>query len=656
MKATSHLSYKRALVALAVIALAIGPAGCSGSEDLAGATVSGSATSSSVTAGLSTGTTAAPGDGQMAADAAAQTVPYSDTDLDASWDASSASHITLAGGSARFDGAGATVQGSVATITSAGTYVVSGTLDDGQIVVDVGKDDTVKLVLNGATVACSTSAPIYVKNADKVVITLAEGSENNVTGGETYVLEDSASDEPDAAVFSKSDLTINGTGSLTVSAQYNDGIVSKDDLKIVSGVITVDAVSDALKGKDCLGVKNGTLTLTAGADGMQSTNDVDAELGYICIEGGTLDITAENDGIQAQTTLLVSAGEIALTTGGGSANGSAHTGDDWGGRDQGFPAQTATTDTADTASDSAKGLKATGGVYIQGGTITVDSSDDSIHSNSIVRIDGGDITVSTGDDAVHADAALEINGGDIYITKSYEGLESMVITINDGTIHIQSSDDAVNVAGGTDSSSAAGAPGGGAFGINEDNKLYLNGGYVAIDAGGDGLDCNGRVSMTGGTYLVNGPTNDGNGAIDMGEFTVTGGLLVAAGSSGMAQAPSETSSQHSLMVNFDTALDAGTLVHIQDGEGNDVLTFAPTKQFQSLVFCSPVLREGAAYTVYVGGSSSGAVADSLYSEGSYTPGTEYAALTLSGIVTTHGTTGGMGGSGGGMPGGTRPGR
>ena len=169
------------------------------------------------------------------------------------------------------------------TITAAGTYVVSGSLDDGQIVVDTEDKETVRLVLNGADITCSTSAPIYVKSADKIILILADGTENQVTDGDSYVLEDAESDEPNAAIFSKSDLTINGDGSLIVKANYNDGIASKDDLKIVSGDITVDAVNDAIKGRDCIGVKDGTIKVTAGGDGLQSTNDEDPEKGFICI-------------------------------------------------------------------------------------------------------------------------------------------------------------------------------------------------------------------------------------------------------------------------------------------------------------------------------------------------------------------------------------
>ncbi len=295
-------------------------------------------------------------------------------------------------------------------------------------------------------------------------------------------------------------------------------------------------------------------------------------------------------------------------------------------------------------------MKATGGVFVDGGTFTIDSADDSVHSNGSIQINGGSLTLASGDDAVHADARVEINGGDLNISTSYEGIESNTITINDGTIHVMSSDDGVNGVSSSATSGATAAMGQGPGGESGDAQLLINGGYTAIDAGGDGLDINGAVQMTGGTVLINGPTNDGNGAIDyLSEFTVTGGLLVAAGSSGMAEAPSETSTQYSIMVNFEQAQQAGTLVHIQAEDGADILTFAPTKQYQSVVLSSPDIQNGSTYTVYVGGSSSGTAADSLYADGAYTPGTEYAALTVSSLTTVHGSTGMRGG--GNFPGG-----
>jgi hypothetical protein len=224
-------------------------------------------------------------------------IEYDSEDLETDLSSGDMASITLAGDSITFEGNGATVNGKIITLTSAGTYSVSGTLTDGQIVVDTADPETVVLVLNGVDITYSTSAPIYVRNAEKTVITLADGTENIVTDGVAYVFSDGDPDEPNAAIFSKDDLTINGSGSLTVHANYNNGIASKDDLKITGGTITVNAVNDGIKGRDSIAVLDGTITINAGGDGLQANNDEDAEKGYVFIEGGVVEVIAGQDGV-----------------------------------------------------------------------------------------------------------------------------------------------------------------------------------------------------------------------------------------------------------------------------------------------------------------------------------------------------------------------
>jgi hypothetical protein len=562
-------------------------------------------------------------------------VTYDKDDLDPGQDTSGASSISLQGNSITFNGTGITVHGTQVTITSGGTYSIRGTLDDGQILVDTKEEETVKLVLNGVDITCSTSAPFNIINAGKTVITLADGTDNIVTDGDSYIFENAESDEPDAAIFSKDDLTINGNGSLTVTANFNHGIVSKDDLKITGGRITVTAVNDGIRGKDSLSVKGGTIMIQAGGDGMQSSNDEDPEKGSISIEGGTITIIAKEDGIQAKNNLNITGGTMTLTTGGGSSTGSTAAPDPWGGR--------AGTVTGATAA-SAKGLKAGGVITISGGTITIDASDDAIHANDRITIDGGTIIADSGDDGIHADSTIEINGGSLRITKSYEGIESPAITLRDGTIHIIARDDGINAAGGNDASSLQGRPGQNTFNPTSGISLIISGGYIVIDADGDGIDVNGPITMTGGTVIVNGPTSNGNGALDYdGTFTMSGGYLLAAGSSGMAQAPGTTSPQYSVMVTFSSPQSEGTMVHIETEDGKEILTFVPAKAYQSIVFSSSQLEKGATYNVYTGGSSTGTNTDSMYSGGIYAAGTRVTSFTVSGSVTYAGSSGAVGG-------------
>lgn len=534
--------------------------------------------------------------------------------------------IVLAEDSITASGSGVAIDGSTATITAAGVYSLSGSLADGQIVVDTQDEAAVQLILNGVAIHNSASAPIYIVDAAQVAIVLADGAQNVVSDGETYLFADPTEDEPNAAIFSKADLTIGGSGALLVAGSYNDGIASKDGLVIAGGAITVNAVDDGIRGKDYLVIEDGAITVTALGDGLKSDNEEDAAMGYVAIEGGQIDITAAGDAITAQTDVLIGGGEFTLTSGGGS-NASID------------------------ATTSAKGIKGQASVAIDGGTFVVDAADDAIHSNDSLTINGGDFTLATGDDGMHADATLTINDGAIRITRSYEGIESAVITINGGDISVVASDDGVNVAGGNDGSGmAAGMPQGGrpgrgggpvmdAFTYTGDQYLYIHGGNLLVDAAGDGVDVNGAIEMTGGVVIVNGPTQQMNGALDYdGGFAISGGYLAAAGSAGMAQAPGASSSQNSLLLNFPSALPAGTLVHIQTSDGETLLTFAPTKAFQSMAFSAPALQSGASIEVYYGGSATGETVGGVTVDGTYTPGEQIASFTLSNVVTQVGSS------------------
>lgn len=533
--------------------------------------------------------------------------------------------IALDGTTITVTGNGATVAGSVVTIDAAGTYSLSGTLTDGQVRVDTDDDGLVTLILNGVNLSSSTSAPIYVKEADTVAILLAEGTENVVSDAASYVYENAEDDEPNAAVFSDDDLTIYGSGSLNVTANYNDGITSKDTLTILSGNISVTAVDDGIRGKDYLVIDGAQITLNVQGDGLKSDNEEDVTLGYISILSGSFNITAGGDAISAQTALNISDGQFALTTAGGSTS---YISDDL----------------------SAKGLKAGVSVTINGGTLTINAADDGVHANESIVINNGSLTIASGDDGIHADASIEINGGSINITQSYEAIESAVITVNDGDIHMVSSDDGFNASDG--SGGDFGGRGGGMT-ANGNLLLTINGGYIVMNAEGDGLDSNGSVIMNGGTVIVNGPTQSMNGPIDYnGGFQINGGLLIAVGSSGMMEAPDTSSTQYSLAVAFNTTLPAGTLIHIEDSSGNTVLTFAAAKTNQSIVLSSSELRAGETYTIYQGGTAVGTVTDGLYTDGTYSGGTAYTSLTLSSITTMEG--GGM--MGGGMRGGRGGGR
>jgi hypothetical protein len=439
---------------------------------------------------------------------------------------------------------------------------------------------------------------------------------------------------------------------LTVHGNYNNGIASKDDLKITGGNIEIHSADDGLMGRDMVAVKEGTISIEAGGDGIKSTNDTDTTKGFIAIEGGSFDIKSGTDGIQAETSLLINNGTFDISSGGGSANAIVKTNDRGPG-----PGGNTTANSNETEEKSTKGMKSAD-ILIGGGNFNIDSADDSLHSNNSIAIAGGDITITSGDDGIHADSSIAIGNGKINITKSYEGIEAAVITVADGNIHVISSDDGINAGGGADGSSVNGRPGQNNFADTGTNKLNINGGYIVVNSMGDGLDSNGSIYMTNGTVIVSGPTENNNGALDYnGTFEMTGGFLVAAGSSGMAQATSDSSTQYSIIMNYPNTQAAGTVVHLEDSKGNTIATFAPAKEYQAVVISSPELKKGTSYTLFSGGTSTASQTDGLYADGEYKGGTKVVDFTVSSSVTwldeTGVTTAKSAGPGQGFGGGNR---
>ncbi|TRZ41282.1 carbohydrate-binding domain-containing protein [Robertkochia solimangrovi] len=510
-------------------------------------------------------------------------------------DESAIIEITLNGNSISASDASVTISGTKAVITAAGTYRITGTLEDGQILVDADAEDTIKILFNGIDISNATNSPFAIMSAAKTVIQVVEGTENRLTDAGTYIFEDD-DDEPDAALFSKDDLTIFGGGELIVTGNYNEGIKSKDGLILKETTITVSSVDDGIQGKDYLIVYSGNVTVDSAGDGLKSNNDEDADLGYIQIDEGTFIITAEADAIQAETAVMINGGDLTLTSGGGSTS-------------------------VISDDDSANGVKAGSTIIINNdAVVTVNAADDAVHSNASIAINGGTFILASGDDAIHADGILDIFNGDITITESVEGIEGAYITISGGKIVLNSSDDGINGAG------------------DETGSVYtldITGGNIYVNASGDGIDVNGSITMSGGAVIVDGPVNRNNGALDYDRsFTLTGGYLLAVGSSGMMQTPGNDSTQPVLAVRFDQNIDAGTILHLESTEGTDIFTYAPAKTIQSIVFSSPDFTTGDAYNLILGGSGDGTIENGLYLDGNYTPGTLYHTFTTSSNLTS----------------------
>lgn len=494
----------RTSLSVAAVALAISLAGCS--------TAATNSTSTGTT-GTSTTTTTT----QQAVTAATieEDTHYDSDDL--TWDTAAEVAISLADGGSKVTSSSSTgvaVDGNTITISAAGTYRLSGSLTDGRIEVAASDSDTVRIILDGVELGNSGGSPFVVQSADEAIVYLEESSTNALTDAATYT--DQGDDAPNAALYSMADLTIAGTGSLSVNGKFNDGIVSKDGLVMAAGKVTVDAVDDGIRGKDYTVLLDGAYQVTAGGDGVKADNEMDEGRGWLLVSGGSLTVNAGDDGVKAFNTLTVS-----------------------------------------------------------GGTVTV--------------------------------------------AESEEGLEAQHIAISDGDVTVTSHDDGVNASGSSSTSADAGAgdagaaaggmggPGVGGMGGESaagDYTVDVSGGTLTINSEGDGLDSNGSATISGGTVVVNGPTNDGNGALDVnGELVVTGGTVAAAGSAGMAVTPGTSSTQSGVQLTFNSSVAAGTPVHIVDPSGAVVATFVTTKSIASLVFSSAAITAGESYTVYTGGTA-----------------------------------------------------
>lgn len=533
-------------------------------------------------------------------------------DLEVGYDDSTATAITLDGSSIEITGNGATADGSTLTIREEGTYIISGSLTDGQIIVDTTADDAkVQLVLNGVTINCSDNAPIYVKNADKVFITLAENSKNSLTDGSEYVQADD--NTVDGVIFSKADLTLNGNGTLNITGNYKHGIASKDDLVITSGTYLITAVKDALNGKDSVKIKDGTLTLSAAqGNGIQSKNGDDTTKGYVYIEGGTITVTKSQEGIEG-TAIVIAGGTIDITALDDGMNAAAGS-------------STATdANTSAPASDQQTSATELSAVSADNSVSTVNAAS---NGNAVSTMNA-----ASSDNTVPATSAITVTAS----TESSTDATSSATTQDETTMKNGGPGRDGGMGGGMNGDIGGGNMGGGEMENNTNCYIMVTGGKITINAEGDGIDSNGSIDISGGSIYVSGPTSNGDGALDYnGSATITGGTVVFAGSVGMAQGFSDTSTQYSILYNFSSSITAGTEVSIKDSKGNVIISYTPVKQYQSVVISSPDLEKDATYTI--------------------TSGDQTADITLSSVVTSAGETstgfpGGMGNNpGGGMGG------
>lgn len=531
---------------------------------------------------------------------------FTDRDMEVGYDDQTSAKIELSGASASSTSDAVEISESAITITDQGTYIVSGTLNDGIIIVKADDTDKVQLVLNNAEITSSTSAAIYILSADKVFITTASKTNNTLSNGGEYIAIDD--NNIDAVIFSKSDLTLNGTGSLVIKAAAGHGIVSKDDLVFTSGTYDIDALSHGLSGKDSVRIANGNYTINSGKDGIHAENADDTSLGFLYISGGSFKITAQGDGMSAAAYMQLDDGEYVIESGGGAANGKIKSDTDSFGMGH---FSSAINDYSSTQDDtSVKSIKASTNLIINSGTFNMDSADDALHSNGNLSIAGGSFEIVCADDAIHADSAVSISAGNINIAQSYEGIEGLSIDITGGEISLIASDDGLNAAGGNDSSGFGGR-GGDMFAATEGAYINISGGILHINASGDGIDSNGNLTVTGGETYVSGPTNSANGALDYnGEATITGGIFVAAGASGMAQNFGSSSTQGVIMVTVNSG-SAESTISLSDSSGAKLISWQSDKEYSSVIVSCPGIIKGATYTLTAGSYSTQITMDSI---------------------------------------------
>lgn len=541
---------------------------------------------------------------------------FTDRDKEVGYDENECTAIQLSDDGSSCDSQSVSIEGQTVTITEEGTYLLSGSLSDGSVVIYTDENVKVRLILNGVSINSSSSAAIYVKSADKVFITLAPDTENVLSNGGTYETVDD--NNIDSAIFSKSDLTLNGSGSLKVTAKEGHGVVSKDDLVITGGTYNIEAASQGLSGKDSIRILDGDFTVTAGKDALHAENEDDKEKGFVYIAGGTFALASSGDGISASGDMTLLDGAYTITAGGGSENGEDHQEEvpgDSGGpgepggmmpsgeRPQGEPgekpqgepdqkpqAESEASDESEASeTTSTKGIKANSSLVISGGTYTIYAADDGFHSNSDIAITGGTLTIASGDDGIHADGQVTVSDGTIVISESYEGIEgSEKVLIAGGRITLTSDDDGLNSA-----------------------VVEISGGHTEIDAEGDGIDSNGTFTVSGGETYVSGPAGDGDGALDYEtDAVITGGILIAAGSSGMTVNFGEKSTQGSILLNTGSQ-KAGTDIVLTDASGTELLSWQSSKSYASVVISCPEIVQGESYTIKAGTSETTVTMDSL---------------------------------------------
>ena len=502
---------------------------------------------------------------------------YSEQDL--SWDTSSETAIDLSNPTATD---GVTVEDGTLTITKAGTYKLSGD-SQGQIKVETADSDAVRLVLNSANITNSSGAALNVVNADEVILYSASGTTNTISDGADYTA--TGEDDPDAVVYSKADLTIAGEGTLKVNGNHEDGIHTSDGLVIASGTLEVNAANTGIKGKDYVDILGGTINVTAQQDGIKSTNDTDEGQGWTRLSNGTVTVNAGDDGFKASRVVEISGGSLTVKQ-----------------SDEGIEAQY---------------------INVSGGDVNVTSADDgmnaSLKTSDSESTDSSANTSDTADQQQNNQQQGSLPGGQQSGTSNQQQQGTGQPPAMSGTSQDGTSQNGTTGTGqqGMGQPPQGGMPGGGGGGTFEvvDAAINVSGGNITVNAEGDGIDSNGVTTLSGGTLIVNGPSQGGNAALDTnGDLLLNGATVLSGSTADMFEAPSTNSTSGYLKLTNSSGFEQGSTVQVADSSGKVVANYKVTKSNVQLVLVSSSsIVKGQSYTVYTTTSAVDSNATSLAS-------------------------------------------
>ena len=501
---------------------------------------------------------------------------YSEQDL--SWDASSETAIDLSNPTATD---GVTVEDGTLTITKAGTYKLSGEYQ-GQIKIETADSDAVRLVLDNANITNSSGAALNVVNADEVILYSASGTTNTISDGADYTA--TGENAPDAVVYSKADLTIAGEGTLKVNGNHEDGIHTSDGLVIASGTLEVNAANTGIKGKDYVDILGGTINVTAQQDGIKSTNDTDEGKGWTRLSNGTVTVNAGDDGFKASRVVEISGGSLTVEQ-----------------SDEGIEAQY---------------------INVSGGDVNVTSADDgmnaSLKTSDSESTDSSANTSDTANQQQNNQQQGSLPGGQQSGTSNQQqqGM-GQPPAMPGGNAQDGTSQNGTTGTGqqGMGQPPQGGMPGGGGTFEVIDAAINVSGGHVTVNAEGDGIDSNGVTTLSGGTLIVNGPSQGGNAALDTnGDLLLNGATVLSGSTADMFEAPSTNSTSGYLKLTNSSGFEQGSTVQVADSSGKVVANYKVTKSNVQLVLVSSSsIVKGQSYTAYTTTSAVDSNAASLAS-------------------------------------------